>query len=133
MGAAVVAVAAAVIAGVALLDSPRTARARSVDLQRARDLYALSRAVNVYWTRNDRLPEDLNTFTQVPGFAAETTDPVSRTSYEYRVTGIKRYELCATFEAESTTRLDYFWAHGPGRQCFEFEPLNESAGDYPYP
>ena len=79
------------------------------------------------------LPEDLKTFTRMPGYAAETTDPVSQTPYEYRVTADNRYELCATFETESAARLDYFWAHGPGRQCFEFEARAESADHYPYP
>jgi hypothetical protein len=51
-------------------------------------------------------------------------DPDGR-AYEYRVTGGRTYELCATFQRDSNgqsgTQSGHFWTHGPGRQCFQLE------------
>jgi hypothetical protein len=117
MAAAVVAVAAAVIVGIATLDSPGLARSRRIDLQRTRDLYAISNAVHLHWSRHGALPEDLRT---LPGLSSEETlDPVSGRPYDFRVIENDRYELCATFEAESLPGSDNPWAHGAGRHCFE--------------
>jgi hypothetical protein len=128
MAAAIVAVAAAVIVGIAMLDSPGLARSRRIDRQRTRDLYAISNAVHLHWSRHRALPEDLRTLRGVS--AEETLDPASRRPYEFRVIQNDRYELCATFEAASLPHSDNPWAHGAGRHCFEI--WGRETMRYPY-
>ena len=59
------------------------------------------------------------------------TDPATRVLYEYRTTGERSYELCATFDTEEnredearSPRYDSkerYWAHSSGRNCFALE------------
>jgi hypothetical protein len=125
MGGAIVAVLAAVAAGLLVLESPAVMRERELDRRRTRDLYAITRGVDIYWENHHQLPASLDALRPNPGgpdALPETLDPVSEQAYEYRVIGSNRYELCATFDRESEPRVDNFWAHGPGRHCFTFDP-----------
>ena len=98
------AVVAAVAAGIYLLRSPSEERTLRLDERRVADLVALSGAVDVYWTRHQRLPASLD---------------------ELRLAD-RSYEVCATFERDSSARErpagDGVWAHRLGRQCFPREP-----------
>jgi len=119
-------VAAVVAAGFLLVGSPAAARRERLDERRVTDLEQVSRAVNVYWTRRDRLPDTLVVLAAEPGLGALPTDPDTGVAYEYRTTGSRAYELCATFAGTSNrsvrSPLD-FWAHGAGRQCFSLEAV----------
>jgi hypothetical protein len=118
-----VVVAAAIGAGIYLLGSPAEERARRLDARRVQDLSGIARAVDVYWTRNARLPASLEALRTETGANITIVDPVTGATYEFRPLERENYELCATFEGESrdsNREVDAgFWSHRAGRQCFQ--------------
>lgn len=123
VAAVVVAVLAAVVAGLFLLRSPAEERTRRIDARRVDDLRAISEAIDVYRSRRERLPAALDELAAETGLASRLRDPETQQAYEYRALGAKEYELCASFTLELATRetAPDFWAHGPGRQCFRLK------------
>jgi len=123
---ATVAVVGAVAAGVYLLGSPSEERTLRLDQRRVSDLGALSGAVDVYWTRHQKLPASLDELRSEPVGRLDLEDPGARTSYEYRPLSERSYEVCAVFERDSAAQdrpaPDGVWAHRAGRQCFRREP-----------
>ena len=123
---ATVAVVAAIVAGILVLDPPAVQRARRLDWQRVNDLNELRSAVENYWSRHDTLPSNLAALSAEQGFRLPNGDPETAAAYEYRVTGETSYELCATFVTDTATwgpsegRWSEVsqWSHGAGRQCF---------------
>jgi len=121
-----VAVLAAVVVGVVLLDSPAEARLRRLDERRVDDLRDLAFAVDAFWTREGQLPTSLGDLSEAERIVTEPIDPETGEPYEYRVLGEKSFELCAVF-ARDTGPDDRdgcyrsFWFHGTGRQCFQLE------------
>ena len=125
LGAAVVAVLAAVVTGLFVLGSPTEERARRIDDRRVEDLQGIRAATDLYWTRHSQLPASLGDLTAEPGVTIRTGDPTSSETYGYQPLDSIRYEVCATFEQESREiardpKKD-LWAHGSGRQCFQLE------------
>jgi hypothetical protein len=133
----VVVVVAAVAIGIALLGPPAEERAHRIDERRVRDLAAIARTVDLYWTRHTRLPSTLEELVKEPGGNVRLNDPNTNDVYEYRPLEAKVYELCARFERDSPQADDggrlaiargypaeggQFWSHGAGRQCFRREP-----------
>ncbi len=125
LGASVVAVVTAVVAGLFVLGSPSEERARRVDRRRVADLQAIAAATDLYWTRHARLPGSLADLNAEPGVNISAGDPAGAESYGYQPLDNIRYEVCASFEQEteatSPDRARNLWAHGSGRQCFELE------------
>ena len=114
---AALAVLGALGGGFYLIGPPADERARRLDARRQNDLQQLSRAVNVYWTRNSRLPTSLDEISREAGADVYSRDPERGEAYEYTQKSSDSYEICATFTGDSDTRAD-FWSHGAGRQCF---------------
>jgi len=124
---ATVAVVGAVAAGIYVLGSPSEERVLKLDDRRTADLTTLAGAVDIFWTRHQRLPESLDELRSEPVGRLELQDPSSGRAYEYRALAERSYEVCAVFERDSAARdsparADGLWAHGPGRQCFTREP-----------
>lgn len=120
---AVAVVVVSVVIGVVLIGSPAEQRVRKMDDRRTQDLVAISRALNLYWTRHKRLAASLEELSREPGVIV-SADPDTREPYEYRVVGDKKYELCARFQRGSADEFpgtNNFWSHGAGRQCFQLE------------
>lgn len=125
----------AVIVVVALgfwqIGTPRTQRALRADEKRMQDLYGLTGQINLYWTRNHKLPEHLD---QLPG--ALIADAVTRQPYEYHAKEGSKYELCAIFLLEShlndATRNPSRWSHSAGRHCFQVDATEVMGYPYPY-
>lgn len=119
---AVAAVAAAVAAGLTLMESPSESRARRVDERRVDDLVQLERDVEVYRSRRGAPPASLDDLAAEAGLGRRRADPETGDAYGYRVVDDTHVELCADFTTETPepagTAEDTFWAHGPGRQCF---------------
>src|SRR5688572_3877367 len=116
-----VAVAAAVVAGIYVLGSPVEERARRLDERRVQDLSGIAQAVDLYWTRESRLPASLDQLRSDSGATITLADP---SPYDYRHLEDGKYELCASFEGDSrdSNRFDNgFWTHRAGRQCFQRE------------
>lgn len=108
---------AAVAAGFYLLGTPAEERTRRLDDRRVSDLQRLQLAVDVYWTRNGRLPSAFEELAKEGGSNIYDRDPVSGQPYGYNVKDADTYELCAAFEREEQS--GGFWSHGPGYRCFE--------------
>ena len=121
----VVAVAAVVIGGILLLDSPAQERLRRLDERRVSDLRSISAELDFYWTREGTLPASLEELAHEPGVFLELYDPESGEAYEYRVLSSNTYELCAEFARDTAEERDHFyrdfWSHNAGRQCFQME------------
>ena len=114
-------VVAAVIGALAVIDSPAKERAKKLDDRRISDLREIERSIDLYWTRHESLPPDLETLEQEPGVEIPSEDPESERPYEYRPSDSKTYELCAVFATETPEGRYDLWTHGQGRQCFELE------------
>ncbi len=116
-------VVASIIAGVIVVGSPARGRLERFDADRIEDLEGIMRAMDRFWSRNERLPASLEELGEDPRIRVNTVDPGSAESYEYHILDEDTYELCAIFDRESPapprrTPAD-FWSHGVGRQCFE--------------
>jgi len=129
-----VAVASAVVAGLIVVGSPGEARLEKLDRRRVSDLYEIVDGLNRYWTRNQALPPDLDALTAGTSFELGV-DPETGLAYVYRVIEPDRYEVCATFATECTSRDNRCasWRasgrheiseHGAGKQCFELAPMS---------
>ena len=117
-----VAVAAAIVAGLFVLGTPEEQRAERFDARRVQDLRTLSYTITARWTQTQRLPAGTPELIDGQSMSRLPVDPVSKAPYEYRVTGRRQYELCATFDRTSPVHeLGDFWAHEPGRKCFAFD------------
>ena len=125
LGASVTTVITAVVTGLFVLGSPREERARRVDARRVVHLQAIAAATDLYWTRHSRLPASLDELNTEPGVSINTSDPAGSVLYGFQPLDSIHYEVCASFERESEeTSSDperTLWAHGSGRQCFQFE------------
>ncbi|MDE2784905.1 MAG: hypothetical protein OXK77_18290 [Gemmatimonadota bacterium] len=101
LGASGAAVVAAVVVGLVLLGNPVEERERRIDDRRVGDLHGIAAAANLYWIRHGRLPGSLDDLATEPGLSINTRDPSSSEVYGYQVLDDGRYEVCATFAAES--------------------------------
>jgi len=114
-----------VIAGIVVIGSPSEGRFQELDSGRTADLQGIMGATDLFWSRNERLPNALEELAEDPRTSINTVDPGLVQPYSYRILGEDEYELCATFDRESTASpgrpVADFWRHGPGRQCFEIE------------
>ena len=71
----------------------------------------------------DRLPTELSEVVDGQTMRRLPTDPESETNYEYEIADESAYRLCAEFSAASEAgRIDDFWSHSMGRQCFYITP-----------
>jgi hypothetical protein len=112
----------------ALLESPLRARLLRLDADRVADLQTISRAIENYHERHGELPGSLDDLRADPRtFVRDVDDAVTGTSYGYRATGPRTYELTATFDLESPPldapnrgdgSQDGFFTHGPGQRTF---------------
>jgi hypothetical protein len=123
---ATAAVLAALVAGMVALGSPAEQRTLKLDQRRVADLQRISAAVDLHWTRRGSLPPALDALSEDLGRLESPRDPDTGAPYEYVAADGPRYRLCATFSRESTAPLwggrhRDFWAHGPGRHCFEID------------
>jgi hypothetical protein len=119
-----VAVVAAVVAGIYLLGSPSEERSRRLDERRVQDLSGIAQAIDLYWTRESRLPGSLEQLRSDTGANITVADPSTSAPYDYRPLEDGKYELCASFDRDSgdSNRFDNgFWTHRAGRQCFQRE------------
>ena len=145
-GVVVVAVVSAVVYGLTLVGTPAQQRLIQFDERRVSDLQSITYNIDSYWQRNDSLPASLEDLRDPLYSLNSFVDPKTGEPYEYRVTSDTAYELCATFETDSSEyegqALPYFpggvsfWEHGIGRPCFSLEvrkATTEAGGLVPVP
>jgi hypothetical protein len=123
---ATVAVGLAIAAGFWVLGTPGRQREIAADRQRLQDVAAIAQRLHdQYIADNDsfELPATLEAIDL-------RNDPLTNQPYEYQKVGDRTFELCATFDTDSSThRLSgqdanpdaERWQHPAGRHCFEFD------------
>lgn len=115
----------AIILGFLAGGTPREARLRSFDLQRANDLQQISSAISNFAFDNSRLPKDLSEIKNNPryNYGAIYTDPETQKEYDYKIVkpataGINdslEYELCATFRTSNLNEPESGYPYGYGQ------------------
>lgn len=114
--------AAAIAAGIWVIDSPSQQRLKRLDDARLSHLQALETAVRTYWREHDALPPNMLTLTSQPGMQLTFKDPASGPNYRYRALDGTHYELCAQFDTSSADQQGYRgadeWSHPAGNHCF---------------
>ncbi len=128
-----VALLVSLVAGLFIAGSPAERRMIRFDERRVTDLQQLQNEIASYWQRTESLPASLDDLVNDFSGYSMPTDPEHGTTYEYRVTGDLNFQLCATFNSDSTSRgasgryPEYYmngisgtnWDHGTGQVCFE--------------
>lgn len=155
-GGLAVAVAAASVIGIAIIDSPAALRGRERDEARLDSIARIAGAVDCYWTYEAALPESLAAMeTALDARASETgvaygcdwsaqEDPATGAPFDYRPLDAAEYEVCAVFD-RATDENDrgrartYSYGpayrsrtlnavHGAGRHCYALTAENVSPG-----
>lgn len=126
-------VALSIIGGFFIVGSPQKQRAISFDNRRSNDLQTIQYQIVNYWQQKGALPNNLNSLIDsISGFQVPL-DPEQKTSYEYKITGDLKFQLCATFNQNSVGQkinapeampirgngLPENWNHAAGRVCFD--------------
>lgn len=114
-----VAVVASVIWGLFLIGSPEQQREKKFDEKRISDLQGIAGSIDLYYTRHNSLPDNLDDLEKEPGISISQADPETGTGYIYRRISSVTYKLCARFSAESDDALQSLWAHSKGPYCFQ--------------
>lgn len=118
--------------GIVLTGTPGQQRALQFDQRRVSDLQQISYSIDSYWQNNGKLPASFDDLkNQQYYYIQSVTDPKTEVAYEYRAMVDRSYELCATFETDSSqnarrlkTQVPYSeqsWDHAIGRVCFKRE------------
>jgi len=118
-------VVAALIGSLFVVESPSDARNRKLDSMVINNFSEIDNAVNTYYAENNKLPDSLAVLQEEFSYLRDDDlkDPATGSSYEYKVSDDKTYELCATFRtvsADEKSREYYFddrWQHEAGEQC----------------
>jgi hypothetical protein len=90
-----------IIAGFLIIGSPKHIRDLRLDQQRVSDLQNIQYNVISYWQLKRELPPSLEQLNDPLVGGSTPVDPVTHQAYEYRATAPLRFELCATFAANS--------------------------------
>lgn len=140
-GFAVLVALASVVAAFFIIGTPRELRLMRYDQEKVYALQNIQSQVITYWQQKQTLPKTLEDLKDpLSGFTVPV-DPQSaedaKFAYEYRPTGNKNFEVCATFNQQSIgsekdqatlARPAYpvgyygpdneYWTHTAGRVCF---------------
>jgi hypothetical protein len=128
-------VGATIVGAFFMVGSPAQNRALRMDSQRVNDLSGVQWQVINYWQAKQKLPVTLEeTKDPISGYMMPV-DPETGSAYEYKATGPRSFELCATFTTDSLKAtvggatkpipVDYYgspnenWQHSAGRTCFD--------------
>jgi hypothetical protein len=91
--------------GLYLSGSPGKERARQFDNRRLNDLQQISVAVDSFYEKTSRLPDNLDVLSAAGGqfgyLPTKITDPMPDRGYEYIVMNEADYQLCAIFDLPS--------------------------------
>jgi len=122
---------AAFVASWFFVESPRTARDRRLDQIVVNNIYSLESAVNSYYDRYKKLPENLEAIGAESDIYLDSRnliDPETKEAIVYEKIGEKDFQLCATFRYDSsstddrrtlTNYLENSRYHGAGYQCIK--------------
>ncbi len=130
--------AAAIVAGIFIAGLPQNQRLVRFDEQRISDVLSVNSSVENYWSKNKKLPENLNQLETALDIKLPV-DPETNSPYEYTRKGDLDFELCAVFQTASRENanvrvLPYggsklevdLRGHSSGKNCFsrKINPAN---------
>lgn len=118
-----------VLTFVFLFENPAIVRQRRLDQQVSNRLDNVERSIERYYEINDKLPKDIDELLEGDNFLLKSglENNEGLRDLEYKVLGNNKYELCATFNLETTEESNneniYYdrglaREHGAGKQCF---------------
>ena len=121
-----------IIAGFAVIGSPRDQRLVRYDNDKISDLQNIQWQIINYWQQKGTLPETLTDLTDpISGYYAPK-DPQTGKDFTYRKVRTMVFELCADFNKEASPgtsaskpymmeggEVNENWIHASGIQCFE--------------
>ncbi len=126
---------ALLITAFSVFGSPATTRKVRADNQRATDLQSIQWQVVNIWQQKGALPTDIGALQDPISAAYVPVDPETGAAYEYKKTGMKSFQLCATFSLASDESMNSdmsnavvapkgtygndTWAHTAGKTCFD--------------
>ena len=125
----IVAVVSVVGYGIYVLGTPAGQRSLRFDQMRVSHLGTISRSIDQYWERNEKLPAGLEDLRGPQYYVEAIEDPETSEPYEYEILSGTSYKLCAVFATDSQKRdverrrpySAATWEHGAGRACFDLE------------
>jgi hypothetical protein len=132
--ASAVLVVCAIISRFIIFGTPAQSRLYRFDEQKVSDLQGIQSQLVTYWQSKQKLPTSLADLSDPISGYVVPSDPQDKSSYLYKVTGVRSFELCATFNAAAREAgLQYQtvpvglggrgisdnWYHGAGKACFE--------------
>lgn len=106
--------------------TPQNQRLFTIDNTRVQHLSEIQSQVVSYWQLKQQLPDSIGALRNDLNNYVPPVDPETKTAYEYRATGDKSFELCATFALPSLPKeatpmmypsLEVF-THPAGHFCF---------------
>jgi hypothetical protein len=132
--AAAAVIVATVVGAIVLIGTPGEQRQLRMDDRRLDDLRQIEAVARAYRERTGAFPAGLDALAAQPGVALSVADPVTAAPYAYRRLGKGGFSLCAVFATDTASQregrrygMDVKWAHGIGRQCFEFSARTKRA------
>jgi type II secretory pathway pseudopilin PulG len=120
-----------IVIGFVYIGSPMDQRALELDEQRSSALSQVDQAVQMHADSQQRLPATIDEASIVYyGGKSSFVDPVTGKAIEYKVVSDTQYQVCATFETDTTKFEDMsnsmvrgayesFMSHPAGRHCFD--------------
>jgi len=129
-------VAAVIVIGFFIIDSPGEERVQRFDERRISDLQSLEIQVFDFWQQEGQLPNNLDFITKGSLGGENLKDPETGENYEYIVEGENKFSLCAVFGSSSEDKYSVprpigypvgdgvysinggNWVYEPGRRCF---------------
>ena len=113
--------------GFYLAGSPQSQRLVRFDDAKVSNLQTIQSQLMYYWQQKGSLPKSLDFLNDsISGFSVPV-DPQTNQSYEYSLTGVRAFRLCANFNFDTVNPREsipaiypyYNWQHGAGRVCFD--------------
>jgi hypothetical protein len=123
-----------IVAGFAIIGSPRVQRLARYDEIKINDLQNIQNQIIYYWQTKEALPQDLENMRDSLSYYSLPLDSQTNRSYEYEKTGDLSFSICAEFNLKSSdiseririgSAYNYIgfenenWVHKAGRFCFE--------------
>lgn len=126
LGLSIVVIGAAFISVWFFVESPKEARMRRLDQNLLNNINVLENSVNSFYTDNGALPEDISELKNTNYYYEQNSfiDPETGVPIEYKKTGDKSFEFCATFRTSSTlnngnSRAVMMPSYGPSDKNYE--------------
>jgi len=122
------------VSGIAFVESPSVTRKKRQDSEVTNRLLQIDSAISEFYKENGVLPEDLKELPEKVAYFDEEAikNPITGKEVEYKVTSLKKYELCTEFQLSNKNDKDYDyyvsmdWKHEEGRDCFLRTVLDEN-------